>query len=362
MSLEATCLSSRDLAGRWFLESGIQEPFGGVARYYRSDLGRNHRVSTEITGYAASALTWLHSVTGEARYLEAALRAGRFLTRLAWDRAAGLFPFEYAIDGELASPLSYFFDNGIIVRGLLALWRFTREAEFLETARLCAPSMARDFGARELHPVLALPGKQPDPGDARWSRNPGCYQLKSALAYYELSDETGQVGFRHSYERVLGYALQTHHSFLAAADPSLMDRLHAYCYFLEGLLPRLDRPECSAALIHGIERVGGLLEEIAPLFERSDVRSQLLRLRLFADRLGLLPLDRQAAGREVQRILEFQSDHPDPHLRGGFLFGRRGSEPLPFVNPASTTFCVQALEMWRAHQAGELEPAWRVLI
>ncbi len=36
-------------AGCWFLNSGIQEPDGGVARYYRSDAGRNAAVSNEIT-------------------------------------------------------------------------------------------------------------------------------------------------------------------------------------------------------------------------------------------------------------------------------------------------------------------------
>jgi hypothetical protein len=36
-------------AGDWFVHSGIQESNGGVARYFRTDLNRNHAVSTEIT-------------------------------------------------------------------------------------------------------------------------------------------------------------------------------------------------------------------------------------------------------------------------------------------------------------------------
>ena len=45
--------------GEWFLRSGIQESNGGVARYYRTDVRRNLPVSTEITGYAASAFVYL---------------------------------------------------------------------------------------------------------------------------------------------------------------------------------------------------------------------------------------------------------------------------------------------------------------
>jgi hypothetical protein len=47
-------------AAGWFLNSGIQEASGGVARYYRSDTRRNARISTEITGYAVSTFVYLH--------------------------------------------------------------------------------------------------------------------------------------------------------------------------------------------------------------------------------------------------------------------------------------------------------------
>ena len=46
-------------AGKWLLDSGIQEPCGGVARFYRSETGKNKPISTEITGYSASALVYL---------------------------------------------------------------------------------------------------------------------------------------------------------------------------------------------------------------------------------------------------------------------------------------------------------------
>ena len=62
-----------------------------------------------------------------------------------------------------------------------------------------------------------------------------------------------------------------------------MDRLHAYCYFLEALLFTADNRE---ALASGIEHAGRLLREIAPSFERSDVNAQLLRVRLVAHHLG----------------------------------------------------------------------------
>lgn len=349
---------------RWFLESGIQEPCGGVARYYRTDLGANYRISTEITGYAASTFAWLFRAAGDGRLREAGVRAGEFLLRQTWDRASGLFPFEYAADGDFAEPLTYFFDNAIVVRGLLALWRVEPRREWLEAAYRCGVAMAREFPTADgFAAALVLPGRDPAEPDARWSRNSGCYHLKAALAWREL-ELAGFAGeFEASWRRALTHALATHQSFLpAGADAHVMDRLHAYLYFLEGLLACPERADCRRALAEGIERVSEQLERIAPAFERGDVRAQLLRAKLYADALGIRELDEADARREVARILEFQAQDPDPRIHGGFRFGRKAGAWMPYVNPYTTAFAVQALEIWRLWRTGRFQPLWQDLI
>jgi hypothetical protein len=326
-------------AGEWFLRSGIQQADGGVARYYRTDLARHAPVSTEITGYAAAVLCRLHTLTGEAVYLEQAADAARFLSRVAWDRALAVMPF------ELSEPaFAYFFDCGIIVRGLLSVWRARGESEFLETAAAIGRHMLRDFRAADgFHPVIELPSKRPAARDSlRWSRSTGCYQLKAALAWHDLAEAAGEADFREPYEQVLESSLCSYAGFLPGHTEGarVMDRLHAFLYFLEGLLPRARDPRCCAALSAGIGRVAGLLGEIAPEFERCDVYAQLLRVRLFADRAGVVPLDRSAATGEASRLEEFQADD------GGFWFGRRNREWLPYRNPVSTAFALQALALW----------------
>ena len=105
-----------------------------------------------------------------------------------------------------------------------------------------------------------------------------------------------------------------------------MDRLHAFCYFLEGLLPRAGDSRCAAALRDGIGRCAWHLRDIAPEFERSDVYAQLLRVRLYADWLGVVPLDRSAAEFEAAQLAAFQaddSDPRDPRMNGGYWFGRK---------------------------------------
>ena len=348
-------------AGRWFLQSGIQDASGGVARYYRSDLGQNAPVSTEITGYAVSTLLFLHQRTAEPAYLEAGLRAARFLTRTAWDARLGTFPFELV--GESGPAFAYFFDCGIIVRGLLDAWRATGDLEFRDAAIAAGRAMLADFPSHDaIHPILALPQKKPLAWEPRWSASPGCYQLKSAMAWQELFEVSGESAFSRGYESALQAALENDPEFLPGdSDPlRVMDRLHPYAYFLEGLLPVLGRPECAAAFRAGVDRAARYLREIAPVFLRSDACAQLLRVRLLAEALGVLPLDQAAASHEAELAASFQIESGDPRLAGGFLFGRKQGEDMPFVNPVSTAFCLQALAIWE-DQLTKLNPKSSVI-
>jgi hypothetical protein len=123
-----------------------------------------------------------------------------------------------------------------------------------------------------------------------------------------------------------------------------MDRLHAFAYFLEALLAVADRPPVAEALATGIPKLSGLLCEIAPAFARSDVYAQLLRVRMIAARRGVFPLDVAAAEEEASAIASFIRDD------GGFWFGRKAGQFLPFSNPVSTAFCLQAIAMWESNR------------
>jgi hypothetical protein len=141
-----------------------------------------------------------------------------------------------------------------------------------------------------------------------------------------------------------------------------MDRLHAYCYFLEGLLPRATEARCAAALRDGLGRAAWHLRDIAPEFERSDVYAQLLRLRLYADWLGVVPLDGPAAEFEAAQLAAFQAADSDPRMNGGYWFGHKSAEPLPFINPVSAAFACQALELWETSRAGGAQAHRHLLI
>jgi hypothetical protein len=346
------------------MDSGIQEASGGVARYYRAELQRNLPISTEITGYAARTFFYLYTLTGESRYFERGLSAARFLARAAWKPEWQTVPFELDGSGNLQT---YFFDCGIIVRGLLSAWRGAGEPEFLEVAGALGRSMAIDFRSNdsEFHPILWLPSKQPaDRDHGRWSQSPGCYQLKAAMAWQELAEATGDSEFEEMYHRAAVRALRTYNSFLPGhPDPArVVDRLHPFLYFLEGLLPRAADPRFAAAICDGIHKAAEYLRELAPQFERSDVYAQLLRMRIYACAAGAVSLDEEQARFEARKLEEFQAFSEDGRIDGGFYFGRQGAEWLPHPNPVSTAFALQALALWEQRQRGDAPPHWNSLI
>lgn len=338
-------------AGHWLLHSGIQAPDGGVARYRLTNSGQNLPASTEITGYAVAACCYLFEQTGQEQYLAAARRSGDFLTHTAWDPESRSMPFEI----HQGARYSYFFDCGIIARGLLWLHRLTGEEIYLSRARDVGQAMERDFASmRGFHPIVLLPCKSPEEYANWWSRMPGAFQLKAALAWRDLGETLNEPHFLDLYDRVLHFSLERYSETLdnETDEPKKMDRLHAWAYFLEGLQPETHRESIQyllkSALAHGEQ----LREQLAPQFLRSDVCAQLLRIKLLA---GGRPNDG-----ELIRIESFQYQSEDPTLDGGFGFGRRDGAMTPHVNPVSTIFCLQALDY--AAKNGPSSGDWRKLI
>jgi hypothetical protein len=165
------------------------------------------------------------------------------------------------------------------------------------------------------------------------------------MGWWDIYETTGDQRFCAPYHAVLEHSLATYRDFLPGHPDRLkvMDRLHAFSYFLEGLLPRVrEDARCAAALADAIGMAARHLREIAPDFARSDVFAQLLRARIYAHHEGILPMDEDAAAWEAGELAGFQ--RPD----GGYWFGRKGGEWLPFSNPVSTAFASQTLEFRHA--------------
>jgi hypothetical protein len=180
-----------------------------------------------------------------------------------------------------------------------------------------------------------------------------------------LSDATGNREFNTSTELMLSWCLKTHEGFVRGDDnpENVMGQLHAYCYFLEGLLPVASEDmKASNALHRGVLEVENRMREVASNYQRCDVLAQLLRLRLYADRIGIMELDSGEAEKEALLIEQFQHQSTDPKVDGGFAFARHNGQLTPHVNPATTAVAMQALAMWEQAEDGAFREPWQALI
>ena len=358
-----SCIHS---AWQWLSRSGIQNESGGVARFYRADIQEYRDVSTQSTAFFISTFLRLGDYPqGSAPY--EALRAGGFLLDRAFHRSKELFAHEVHGRDNNPSAFAYFFDCSIIIRSLVDLWKATKEPAYVECAERCGFAvqnlMSRMDGS--FFAVYDFARDQPIDDGETWSKQAEVYQLKASLALQELTDATGLSEFVATSDMLRRWCLKRHESFIPDYGDSQerMSRLHAYCYFLEGLLQEASQDvDCSRALQWGILRVENLVEEMGPEFQRSDVLAQLLRLRFYADTFGVLEIDRATVESEVAALIEFQQQSSDPRVDGGFAFARRGAELVHHINPLSTVLALQALTMWESAEQGAFRDPWHVLL
>jgi hypothetical protein len=199
----------------------------------------------------------------------------------------------------------------------------------------------------------------------KWSVEPGIYQLRVGMAFLQLDEMTSTGTFSKTADRLLDWSLRRYEVFLPQNEgpEEVADHLPGYCYFLEGLLPFIEkRFECAQALQGGIARVEKELESTRQVLEQSATVAQLLRLRLLSDYVGMVELDLPAAEREAAAIPLFQMQTDDRRTNGAFSFGSRNRELIPHANALSTILCLQALRMWNDYKRGELRTTWTELI
>ena len=141
---------------KWLLDSGIRIKEGPDrgAMYGWKDLksGAYPFVYNEITGYSITAFAWIYSELGEDAALGAAKDASYWIVK-NMDCYGYLLPAGKSVidtfneKGDLTD-LVYAFDNGVIMTGLLNLYKLTANPKLLATAEAIAQAIIKRFYVR----------------------------------------------------------------------------------------------------------------------------------------------------------------------------------------------------------------------
>ena len=321
-------------------------------------------IYSEITGYAITCFSWIASEFGNPNALRAAKdSAGWIVKNMRSHLLVARLPAVVKDPNDL-SDVYYSFDNGMILIGLLNLYKITKNTSLLVLAeKMTQALIERFFDGEKLNPRIDNSynpiTKENCDGIVKWSTISGAYHCKLSIGLLELSKLTGNPAYAQMSNSLCDYAkkLQRSNGQFITNTGSDIAFLHPHLYACEGLiysgLTQSNDSHCMAGL-NGIrwamdqidaDNAGGLIRNTGKeSIEQSDCTAQLLRLLLLcrsklAKSLNVSDLD-IVIDRLHSRLLAF-------HIPTGDAQGAmRYQLALDSACSWCTMFSVQALRLW----------------
>jgi len=362
----------------WILNSGIQSEDGGFNSWYDHAKGSYEYKYSEITGYGISTLVFLNRIGKSDLSLGKATIAANWLINNALHHCNGFKTRSYYSRNDQIDRYSfdtgkiYSFDTGIVIKGLIDLYKVNKDQRLLDVAKNSAifliNKMQKPNGL--FHAIYdPLLNENVDTNE-KWSSQSGSYHAKIAIPLFDLYDITKNKSFLDSALSLCDGALKLQKSDGRFISFSITEdtHLHPHIYTTEGLvylaLKTDDEKRRSLYMDSTRKAVQWVLDNQKPngglpqafynelnrfnMHERVDVTAQALRISSLLYSLGMLDNRYyEKIGRIFERLKEFQRDIKDKDY-GGFNFGydHDGFPLSNHINSWCTMFSIQALEYY----------------
>ena len=303
----------------WLLHSGIRIRNGPKkgAMYGWKNLNPPSYpfIYNEITGYAITSFLYIYSKLGEPEALQAAKNSANWIVKNVRNSSSSsssyLLPAgsietdNFNQKGDLSNQI-YAFDNGMVIIGLLNLYKAINDINLLKYAEKMAKSLIeRFFDGSKLIAVLDrlyrpitnntsnLNDDSSNGDDIKWSTISGAYHCKLSLALLDLSLLTRNDMYSKVSNSLCEFAQKLQKAngrFVTNPNLEIVTYLHPHLYPCEGLIyagVRQHNDDYFAAGLKGIRwaakqmnsLTGGLPRMVGGKFiEQSDCMAQLLRL------------------------------------------------------------------------------------
>jgi hypothetical protein len=357
-----------ELAQQWLLGSGIQNPAGTKDQHGKDVSGSFNAwfnpvtksysyIYSEISGYAMTTLTYLYKETQDARYLENARKIGDWIMTVQGQN--GTIPTAFYLSEQSVQKPSeiHSFDVGMVLDGLVCLYRESQDARYLDAAKKAADwliSIQRDDGSVPAM-IDAASGEIKD-NNGTWSTQAGPYHAKNVIGLLNIFDVTQDPRYRDSAMKLCEYALTRQKpdgQFLTYGELD-GSNLHPHTYTCEGLyvagLTLKDDRYMEASKLGTVWALEQSRDGIVPRHkhgetlnfnERVDVLSQVLRMA------ALHGIQDERTDAIAEKLPRYVNHDENPATKGGFIFGKSSTgESLPHVNAWVTMFALQALRLY----------------
>lgn len=378
--------TSLGMAVDWLMNSGVQNMTdderyrGGVNGWYDMVTHDYGFLYSEISGYAITTLYHLYVKTGDREYLERAQLIGEWMLKVAMHRCGGVKtrlyyrPYEALSEGEqfyaFRNEVIFTFDTGIVLEGLINLYKATRERKYLEAALHMGEfilGMQRSDGFFD-YAMNGETGETVKDDFGRWSRQHGAYHAKSITGLIDLYKLTGDDIYRAAAIRFCDAALAMQEEsgrFITTLETN-DTVMHPHCYAAEGLMYigrelGIDRYVNAAwrattwmfdnqAENGGVAQLYRARDDTFIDYQRSDILSQMLRLGLYFYSSEYTGGNKAPFFKKLERLrkrLE-ASQVRSGEQKGGFLYGTDIDGQQPFsINTWSSLFAIETLSKYK---------------
>lgn len=298
----------------WLLHSGIRirngRDKGAMYGWKNLNPPSYPFIYNEITGYAITSFLYIYSELGEPVALQAAKDSANWIVKNVRSSSSSyLLPagsietHNFNQKGDLSNQI-YAFDNGMVIIGLLNLYKIIHDANLLKYAEKMAKSLIERFfdGSKLIavldrlyRPTTSIANLN-DGGsrdDIKWSTISGAYHCKLSLALLDLSLLTKNDLYSKVSDSLCEFAQK-----LQKADGRIISNpnletviyLHPHLYACEGLIYAGVRQHNDVYFAAGLKGIVWAAKQINSLtgglprmiggksIEQSDCIAQLLRL------------------------------------------------------------------------------------
>ena len=179
---------------KWILKSGIQinsiKNRGGYYAWINTRTKNYSYIYSEITGYLLTYNCFIYSQIKNKTNLKAAEKAADWLISRSQKPFGGFKCFEL-IDKNLnivdKSNYSYSFDNGVILNGLINLYKIKKKKKYLNSAVKCANWIVKCSNSKGLvKPVYDFKNEMFIENQKSWSMLSGTYHTKIAIGLFNI--------------------------------------------------------------------------------------------------------------------------------------------------------------------------------
>ena len=353
--------SDVDLVAKWIISSGIQSGEGGFYAWLDLQNKSYSYLYSEITGYGITSLLFLYKIFGEKATLDKAEQAADWIISKSIHSCGGVktrlyednkkVDKRYCFTGERI----FSFDTGIVLYGIINLYKLTRKAKYLQISESLADFLIDKMHQQDgtLSPIYDAKIGETIESEDKWSNQQSGFHAKVSMGLVDLYGIKRNDKYRDVAVKLCEYAVTTQEESgrFITDNTDKTTHLHPHCYAAEGLwytgtLLKITSfiESANKATVWALENTAtnGINELYYPLTktfstsQRSDIIAQVLRLGIIFS-IG-------SKTEELKSVLSgYQYSGEDMGQKGGFLYDKESQ----CVNSWCTMFAMQALASYQ---------------